>query len=150
MRKAWFSKKLFSPASKKIQNFLFLSSSMGQEDTNELVDNTSLSPPKSVNSGPVLQKTTCRKKKRQTTFSTCHTDFSFSWRREHLSSPCRPSSHHLMLTKDTEWEIQTHTSDVPHQKCAVECGCCLPALDTSPSTGLVKYLFSLCTLSHVP
>lgn len=70
------------------------------------------------------------------------TDFFFSCLREHLSSPCRPSSH-LILTKDTEWETRTHTRNVPHQKRAMEFGCCLPALDTSSSRGFVKYLFSL-------
>lgn len=79
-------------------------------------------------------------KMRQTTFLYSDFFFLFSWLREHLSSPYRPSSH-LMLTKDIEGDTQTHTRDVPHQKCAEECACCLSALDTS-SRGFVKCLFS--------
>lgn len=93
MRKACFHGKLFSPASKKSQKFLFLNGSMGQEDTNELVDNTSLSPPKSVNSGQILQKTTCWGEKEAThIFCRTRSDSFFSWLREHLSSSCRSSS----------------------------------------------------------
>lgn len=140
MRKAWFSGKLFSPASKKSQNLLFLNSSVSQEDTNELLDNTSLSSPKPVDSGPILQKTTCGGQNEANHLSILWFFFLFSWLREHLSSPYRPSSH-LMLTKDIEGDTQTHTRDVPHQKCAEECACCFSALDTS-SRGFVKCLFS--------
>lgn len=99
------------------------------------MDNTSLSPPKSVDSGPILQKTMCVGGERgKPLFLYPTLIFLFSWLREHLSSPCRALSH-LLLTKDTEWEPQTLTSNVTHQKCAVEWGCCLPALDISSIRG---------------